>query len=99
MPVITLMLDAGSGPNVIKGAFIPKNNIVDYNNILKLNGINKYPVYTFGKITLSLFGKEVIFHTDSSKIDYVNGYLDKGCLKMICHFKLRAIFFAANVTY
>jgi len=60
------MLDAGSGPNVIKGAFIPKNNIVDYNNILKLNGINEYPVYTLGKITLPFFGKKVIFYIVSN---------------------------------
>ena len=60
------MLDTGSGPNIIKETFIPKGRTIDYNNILKLNGINEYPVYTLGKITLSVFGKEVIFHIVSS---------------------------------
>ncbi|KYN39383.1 hypothetical protein ALC56_06201, partial [Trachymyrmex septentrionalis] len=55
IPVVTLMLDTGSGPNIIKETFIPKSSTIDYNNILKLNGINEYPVYIFGKITLSVF--------------------------------------------
>ncbi|KYN27992.1 hypothetical protein ALC57_02598 [Trachymyrmex cornetzi] len=42
-PVMTFMLDIGSGPNIIKETFIPKGSIIDHNNILKLNGINEYP--------------------------------------------------------
>ncbi|KYN43073.1 hypothetical protein ALC56_02512, partial [Trachymyrmex septentrionalis] len=60
-----LMLDIGSGPNVIKETFISKDSTIDY-NILKLNGINEYPIYTLGKMTLSVFGKEVIFHIVSN---------------------------------
>jgi len=56
------MLDTGSGPNIIKENFVPKGKPVNYDNILKLNGINEYPVYTLGKITLPLLGKEVTFH-------------------------------------
>jgi len=52
------MLDNGSGPNIIKENFVSKNKTVNYNNILKLNGINKYPVYTLGEITLFLFEKK-----------------------------------------
>jgi len=58
-PHITFMLNTGSGPNIIKENFVPKGFIpktVNYNNILKLNGINKYPVYTLREITLP-FGK------------------------------------------
>jgi len=60
------MLDTGSGPNIIKENFVPKNKTVNYNNILKLNGINKYPVYTLGESTLPLFEKEVTFHIVSN---------------------------------
>jgi len=56
------MLDTGSGPSIIKENFVPKNKPVNYNNILKLNDINKYPVHTLGEITLLLFEKEVAFH-------------------------------------
>jgi len=65
-PHITFMLDTGSGLNIIKENFVPKNKTVNYNNILKLNGINKYPVYTLGEITLPLFEKEVTFHIVSN---------------------------------
>ncbi|KYN50254.1 Zinc finger CCHC domain-containing protein 13, partial [Cyphomyrmex costatus] len=61
IPHITLMLDTGSGPNVIKEKFAPKNRTVNYNNILKLNGINEYPVYTLGEITIPLFEQNVTF--------------------------------------
>ncbi|KYQ60542.1 hypothetical protein ALC60_00402 [Trachymyrmex zeteki] len=61
------MLDTGSGPNIIKETFIPKGIIIDYNSILKLNGINEYPVYTLRKITLSVFGEEVNFHIVSNE--------------------------------
>ncbi|KYM93654.1 hypothetical protein ALC62_15745 [Cyphomyrmex costatus] len=57
-----LMLDTRSRPNIIKETFIPKNNPINCNNILKLNGINEYPVYTLGEITVPLFGKLVTFH-------------------------------------
>jgi len=60
------MLDTGSGPNILKENFVPKGKTVNYNNILKLNGINEYPVYTLGEITLPLLGKEVTFHIVSS---------------------------------
>jgi len=66
IPHVTFMLDTGSGPNIIKENFVPKGKTVNYNNILKLNGINEYPVYTLGEITLSLLGKEVIFHIVSN---------------------------------
>jgi len=59
------MLDIGSGPNIIKEN-LPKGKIVNYTNVLKLNGINEYPVYTLGEITLPLFEKEVIFHIVSN---------------------------------
>jgi len=49
------MLDTGSGPNIIKENFVPKGKTVNYNNILKLNDINEYLVYTLGEITLPLF--------------------------------------------
>ncbi|KYQ60768.1 hypothetical protein ALC60_00172, partial [Trachymyrmex zeteki] len=45
-PYITFMLDTGSGPNIIKENFISRDTTVNHNNILKLNGINKHPVYT-----------------------------------------------------
>jgi len=35
---------------------------VNHSNILKLNGINEYPVYTLGEITLLLFENKVTFH-------------------------------------
>jgi len=60
------MLDTGSGPNIIKENFVPKNKTVNYNNILKLNDINKYSVYTLGEITFPLFEKEVTFHIVSN---------------------------------
>jgi len=67
------MLDTGSGPNIIKQNFVPKNKTVNYNNILKLNGINEFPVYTLGEITLSLFEKEVIFYIVSN--DFLIQYI------------------------
>lgn len=60
------MLDTGSGPNIIKENFIPKNIKINYTNILKLNGINNYPVYTLGEVTLTLFGLPVSFHIVSN---------------------------------
>ncbi|KMQ85713.1 hypothetical protein RF55_15566, partial [Lasius niger] len=63
---ITLMLDTGSGPNILKENFIPKDININYTNILKLNGINNYPVYTLGEITLTLFELPVSFHIVSS---------------------------------
>jgi len=47
------MLDTGSEPNIIKENFV-KGKTVNYNNILKLNDINKYSVYTLhGKKNVS----------------------------------------------
>jgi len=60
------MLDTGSRPNIIKENFVLKGKTVNYNNILKLNGINEYPVYSFREITLLLLGKEVTFHIVSN---------------------------------
>ncbi|KAL6256629.1 hypothetical protein P5V15_012741 [Pogonomyrmex californicus] len=59
---VTLMLDTGSGPNIIKENLIPEVEKINYTNILKLNDINKYPVYTLREITLILFNKPVTFH-------------------------------------
>ena len=59
------MLDTGSGPNIIKKNFIPKDSIVNYNNILNLNGINEYSVYTLGEI-IFLFDEKITFHIVSS---------------------------------
>lgn len=56
------MLDTGSGPNVIKEKFVPDSTIINHDNILKLNGINDYPVYTLGEITLTIFKLPVKFH-------------------------------------
>lgn len=56
------MLDTGSGPNVIKEKFVPDSTIINHDNILKLNGINDYPVYTLGEITLIIFKLPVKFH-------------------------------------
>ncbi|KYN41487.1 hypothetical protein ALC56_04092 [Trachymyrmex septentrionalis] len=56
------MLDTGSGPNIIKEKFISRDTTVNHNNILKLNGINEYPVYTLGEINLPLFENKVTFH-------------------------------------
>jgi len=53
------MLDTDFGPNIIKENFVPKGKTVNYSNILKLSGINEYPVYTLGEITLSFLGKEL----------------------------------------
>ena len=61
-PHVTLMLDTGSGPNLIKEKFISKEIKINHANILQLNGINNYPVYTFGEIILPLFGIPVKFH-------------------------------------
>ncbi|KAM0730323.1 Retrovirus-related Pol polyprotein from transposon 17.6 [Formica fusca] len=60
------MLDTGSGPNIIKENLIPEEININYTNILKLNGINNYPVYTLGEITLTLFEIPVIFHIVSN---------------------------------
>jgi len=60
------MLDTGSGPNIIKKNFIPKCKVVNYTNVLKLNGINEYLIYTLGKITLLFLEKKVIFHIVSN---------------------------------
>lgn len=62
----TFMLDTGSGPNIIKEDFVPKGTDVNFSNILKLNGINNYPVYTLGEITLALFDSLVSFHIVSN---------------------------------
>jgi len=40
------MLNIGSGSNIIKENLILNGKIVNYTNILKLNGINEYSVYT-----------------------------------------------------
>ena len=66
IPQITLMLDTGSGPNIIKEHFVPSDKIINYNNILKLSGINEYPVYTLGEVVLPLFEKEITFHIVSN---------------------------------
>jgi len=65
-PNVTFMLDTGSRLNIIKENLVPKSKIVNYTNVLKLNGINENPVYTLGEITLPLFEKEVIFHIVSN---------------------------------
>jgi len=59
---ITFILDIGSGSNIIKENFVLKNSIVNYNNILKLNGMNKYPIYMLRKLILPFFGESVTFH-------------------------------------
>ncbi|XP_067209984.1 repetitive organellar protein-like [Linepithema humile] len=56
------MLDTGSGPNVVKEKYVPENTNTNHSNILKLNGINDYPVYTLGEIMLSIFEIPVKFH-------------------------------------
>ncbi|EFN63882.1 Retrovirus-related Pol polyprotein from transposon 412, partial [Camponotus floridanus] len=56
------MIDKRSSPNLIKENFIPKNININYTEILQLNGINNYPVYTFGKIILNLFKIPMAFH-------------------------------------
>jgi len=58
---ITFMLNTDSRPNIIKENFISRDITVDHNNILKLNGINEYPVYSW-RNTLLLFENKVIFH-------------------------------------
>ncbi|KAM0732966.1 Retrovirus-related Pol polyprotein from transposon 412 [Formica fusca] len=60
------MLDTGSGPNIIKENLVPEEININYTNILKLNGINNYSVYTLGEITLTLFEIPVIFHIVSN---------------------------------
>ena len=65
-PHIAFMLDTGSGPNIIKENFVPTDSIINYNNILKLNGINEYPVYTLGEIILPLFKEKITFHIVAS---------------------------------
>lgn len=59
---MTFMLDTGSGLNIIKEDLVPKETIINYKNILKLNGINDHPVYTLGEIKLILFKILVVFH-------------------------------------
>ncbi|KAL6255671.1 hypothetical protein P5V15_012916 [Pogonomyrmex californicus] len=59
---VTLMPDTSSRPNIIKENLIPEDEKINYTNILKLNGINNYPGYTLGKITLILFNKPITFH-------------------------------------
>lgn len=54
---VTLMLDSGSGPNLVKEKFLPKNATVNYTKILQLSGINEYPVYTLGEVYFIPFGK------------------------------------------
>jgi len=66
------MLDTGSELNTIKENFVPKNKTVNYNNILKLNGINKYLVYTLGEINHPLFEKEVTFYIVSNDFQFHN---------------------------
>lgn len=58
----TFMIDTGSSPNLIKENFILKNMNINYAKLLQLNGINNYPVYTFGGIILNLFKIPVSFH-------------------------------------
>jgi len=43
-PNVTFMLDTGSRPNIIKEN-LPKGKVVNYTNVLKLNGMNEYPIY------------------------------------------------------
>jgi len=49
------MLDTGSGPNLIKENSIHEKININFTNMLKLNGINNYPTYTLGQITLNIF--------------------------------------------
>ena len=62
------MLDTGSGPNLIKEKFLSNNNTVNHNKLLQLSGINEYPVYTLGEVSLSLFGKPIIFNVVSDDL-------------------------------
>ncbi|EFN68951.1 hypothetical protein EAG_02025, partial [Camponotus floridanus] len=61
-----LMIDTGSGPNIIKENFKPEGIKINYRKILKLNGINDYPVYTLGEIVLTFFELPVVFHIVSN---------------------------------
>lgn len=65
------MLDTGSGPNLIKEQHINNRNDINHINILKLNGINNYPVFTLGEIILTLFGRPVSFHIVSDDFPIV----------------------------
>jgi len=48
---------------------------VNYNNILKLNDINKYPVYTLGKIIFPFSEKEVFIEVTFIEVTFVsNGF-------------------------
>lgn len=60
------MLDTGSGPNLIKERYLPDYLPINYESILKLNGINEHPVYTLGEISLTICGMPVIFHIISN---------------------------------
>jgi len=54
------MLDTGFG-NIIKENFVLKSKTVNYNNILKLSGINEYSLHSWRNHFI-FWGKEVTFH-------------------------------------
>jgi len=62
------MLNTGSGPNIIRKKIfyqeITLSIIIIY--ILKLNGINEYPVYILENIILLCFENKVTFHIVSN---------------------------------
>jgi len=62
---------------------------VNHSNILKLNGINEYPVYTLGEITLLLFENKVTFHIVLNNFPITqSGILDNDFSKILLQ-KLR----------
>ena len=62
---ITFILNTGFGLNIIKENFVPKDSIINYNNVLKLKkkiDINEYSVYILGEIFLPFLRNKVAFH-------------------------------------
>ena len=53
---IHIMIDTGTGSNLIKQQAVKTNVKINKFECLKLIGINEHPVFTLGQITINIFG-------------------------------------------
>ncbi|XP_057339473.1 GATA zinc finger domain-containing protein 14-like [Microplitis mediator] len=58
---ISVMIDTGSGPNILKESFCPKGAILDKTKTIKLLGINEIPVEALGEVELDFLDLEIKF--------------------------------------
>ncbi|XP_057339401.1 putative uncharacterized protein DDB_G0282499 [Microplitis mediator] len=58
---ISVMIDTGSGPNILKESFCPKGAILDKTKTIKLLGINEILVEALGEVELDFLDLEIKF--------------------------------------